>query len=284
MRRSIRQRADRRMSDADEDDEPGVDYRRGRLLIYKYVSDVALRGILNSSRLGFSLPANLNDLFDQPRVERSRFPQSVMTLFDGGKTDEELAQEEDARWGTCAVGSFTRTPDNALMWAHYAAGHRGAVIELDADIAELTVPSLLIPVQFGSIIYMKRPNQSRYGRLRLPTFPKDGEFRLEDYERLQRLFLSKPLSWAYEEEVRAVVRTSDFAVSGRSMDGRWERFELDGRTLWGLRLGSGAVTRVIAGARFEGMDWLRAWAAEHRARVERATPSPDTWDLKFVTA
>ncbi|MBM6577856.1 DUF2971 domain-containing protein [Microvirga sp. SRT01] len=271
------------MSDAAADDELSIGYRQDRPLIYKYVSDVALRGILNSSRLGFSLPADLNDLFDQPRVERSRFPQSIMTLFGSEKTDEELAQEEDARWGTCAVGSFTRTPDNALMWAHYAAGHRGAVIELDADIAELTAPSLLVPVQYGSCIYMKRPNQSRYGRLRLPTFRKDGEFRLEDYERLQRLFLSKPLSWAYEEEVRAVVRTSDFAFSGRSMDGRWERFELDGRTLWGLRLDPGAVTRVIAGARFEGMDWLRAWGAEHRATIERATPSPDTWDLRFVT-
>lgn len=157
------------------------------MLIYKYVSATALCGILGDWRLGFSLPADLNDLFDRPRVERSRFPQSVVTLFDG-KTAEELALEEDADWETCAVGSFTRTPENALMWAHYADGHRGAVLEIDADIAELTHKSLLIPVQFRSVIYLKRPNTSRYGRFRLPTFAKAGEFQIEDYERLQRLF------------------------------------------------------------------------------------------------
>jgi hypothetical protein len=252
------------------------------MLIYKYVSAAALHGILGHGRLGFSLPADLNDLFDRPRVDRSRFPQSVMTLFDGGKTGEELALEEDAHWGTCAVGSFTRTPENALMWAHYADGHRGAVLEIDADIAELTLKSLLIPVQFGSMIYLKRPNISRYGRFRLPTFAKAGEFHMEDYERLQRLFLSKPLSWAYEEEVRAVVETRDFAMSGRSMNGRWERMMLGDRTLWGLKLDPGAVRRVFAGARFAEIDWLQAWGAEHSVAIERATPSPDTWDLEFV--
>lgn len=253
------------------------------MLIYKYVSATALRRILDGRRLGFSLPADLNDLFDRPRVARSPSPQSIMTLFDGLKTSEELAQEEDANWGTCAVGSFTRAPENALMWAHYADGHRGAVLEIDADIAELTSPNLLIPVQFGSVIYLKRPNTSQYGRFRIPTFAKTGEFRMEDYERLQRLFLSKPLSWAYEEEVRAVVKTSDFPASGRSMDGKWERMMPGDRVLWGLRLAPEAIKRVLAGARFTEIDWLRAWGAEHSVAIERAAPSFDTWDLHFVS-
>ena len=252
------------------------------MLIYKYVSAAALRGMLETSRLGFSLPADLNDLFDQPRVDRSRFPPITPTLFRGDRTAEEMASDEDASWGTCAIGSFTRTPGNALMWAHYADGHRGAVIEIDAEVAELTHRSLLVPVQFGSVIYMRRPNFSRYDRHRRPRLRRDEAFDMEDYERLQRLFLSKPLSWAYEEEVRAVVRTRDFAHVGRSMDDRWLRFDLSGRTLWGLRLDPGAVTKVISGARYADGDWLRSWAAGRPVSIERATPSPDNWELDFV--
>lgn len=252
------------------------------MLIYKYVGHKPLREILTGRRLGFSLPTDLNDLFDRPRVERSHFPQSMQSLFGSMKTAEEMAQEEDAVWETCAVGSFTRTPENALMWAHYADGHRGVVLEIDADVAELTCGSLLVPIQFGSVVYLKRPNTSRYGRLRIPTFRQADEFRLEDYERLQRLFLSKPLAWAYEEEIRAVVKASDFAHAGRSMDGRWERMTKEGRTFWGLRLDPGAITRILAGARFADIDWLRTWAAENSVAIERATPSPDTWDVAFV--
>lgn len=253
------------------------------MLIYKYVSHGALKAIIDEMRVGFALPADLNDLFDQPRVDRSRFPQSMQTLFAGDLTNEELASREDAHWASCAVGSFTRTPDNALMWAHYADGHRGAVIEFDADVAGLTSETLLIPVQFGSMVYMKKPNYSRYGRIRVPRFRNGEEDNLEDYERLQRLFLNKPISWAYEEEVRSVVRTDDFATLGRSLDGQWKKLSVNGRTMWGLRLTSGCITRVFAGARFPNIHWLRSWGQVASVPIERATPSPETWDLTFTT-
>ena len=91
------------------------------------------------------------------------------------------------------------------MWAHYADGHSGAVLELDMVKAGFTDEEKnMIPAQFGSVIYSR-------SRQRGPYVSKFGvgvkvggthNFVLEHYEKWQRLFLTKPLDWAYEEEVR----------------------------------------------------------------------------------
>jgi len=103
--------------------------------------------------------------------------------------------------------SLTRTPTNPLMWSHYADQHFGAVIGIDAKRAGFTEEkSNLIPAQYGGVLYAsKRPNdpfvqtpQTGIAVGATHPFPKDH------YEKLQRLFLTKPLCWAYEEEVRVV--------------------------------------------------------------------------------
>lgn len=122
------------------------------MIIYKYVDAATLDLILTSQRVAFTHPRDFNDPFDRPRVSRRPYTFEYHSLFDGRlMTREAQAEEADAAWNSCFVSSFTRTHDNALMWAHYANKHTGAVIEMDAEQAGLMSKELLIPVQFGSV-------------------------------------------------------------------------------------------------------------------------------------
>jgi hypothetical protein len=252
------------------------------LIVYKYVSSNALHSILESNRIGFTRPVDFNDPFDQPRVLRSAFPKGMNTLFGGYMTGEQMAGEADAAWGLSVVASFTRTYDNGLMWSHYADSHRGAVIEINADLARLTSRGLLIPIQFGSVVYTKRPNRETYENSRRIAEIDDGRFDIENYELLQRLFLSKPMSWAYEEEIRAVADIQSQFWNGRvTIDSLWEKIDLADKTIFGLTLPKGSITRVFAGSRFSEIEGLNEQSKLCGFEVMIATPTIETYDLSF---
>jgi hypothetical protein len=261
--------------------------------LYKYVAPDALQQILQSQRMMFSHPADFNDPFDRPRVSRSAYDGEYHSLFTGElMTRERQAKEADAGWAQCAVSSFTRTHDNGLMWAHYADKHKGAVIEFDVEIAGLTSRTFLIPIQFGSVIYMKRPNPDRrlsreFVALR-DQMVRSGEdrFEIDNYEGLQRLFLTKGLAWAYEEEVRVVCEPFRYgwAENGESFLGDWKRIPKDDGSfgyLW--RLAPRSISRVFAGLRFGNLGQLREQAAVGGFELMRPDLAPhDDYELHFL--
>jgi Protein of unknown function (DUF2971) len=251
------------------------------MIIYKYVDAHTLDLILQSKRIMFTHPADFNDPFDRPRVSRADFSFEYYELFTNEwMTGEMQAEQADKAWGRCAVSSFTRTYDNALMWAHYADKHKGAVLEINAEVAGFTNKSFLIPAQFGSVIYMKRPHPDP-GSVRdaaatsNPMLSSDDRFNIENYEGLQRLFLTKGLSWAYEEEVRVVCdafyrRWDD---NDESLEGLWKRMAKgDGNLGYGWRLQPGSITRVFAGLRYDALDLLCEQALSGGFQIMR----PDT--------
>ena len=256
------------------------------MIIYKYVDAKTLDDILSSNRVGFSHPRDFNDPFDRPRVSRQTYGSEYRSLFDGRlMTREVQAEEADAAWNECAVSSFTRTHDNSLMWAHYANKHTGAVIEIDAEKAGLMSKYLLIPVQFGSVVYMKRPvpdpgiarglSAMRQGVI------KSGEnrFDIENYAGLQRLFLTKALSWAYEEEARVVCDSFRYGwdEKNESMGGLWNKFiKGDGSIGYGMRMSPGSVTRVFAGLRYKELDGLRRRAEKLQFQIMRPVDQSST--------
>ena len=252
------------------------------MLIYKYVDANTLSLILQHNRIMFTHPADFNDPFDRPRVSREAYPSEYHSLITGElMTPEMQAEQADIAWGQCAVSSFTRTHDNALMWAHYADKHKGAVLEIDGEVAGFTSKGFLIPAQFGSVIYMKRPSPDP-GPARGPTAKSprivradESRFEIENYERLQRLFLTKGLSWAYEEEVRVVSEAFRYRWNENDeyATGSWKRIvKTDGSLGYGWRLKLGSVTRVFAGLRYQALDQLRAQALSGGFQIMR----PDT--------
>lgn len=238
--------------------------------IYKYVDARTLDLILQTRRIMFTHPADFNDPFDRPRVPRSGYDFEYISLIgDELMTRERQASEADEAWGKCAVSSFTRAHDNALMWAHYADKHRGAVIEIDTEEAGFTSKHFLIPAQFGSVIYMKRPNpepEPARGlsalRARQITSGED-RFQIDNYAGLQRLFLTKGLPWAYEEEVRVVCGAfhHGWNADNESIDGSWKKIvKVDGSVGYGWRIRSSAITKVFVGMRYSVLDQLHEQA------------------------
>ena len=146
-------------------------------------------------------------------------------------------------WETnCAVLSLTRSAANALMWAHYADSHRGVVLEIDAVAAGFAdLATNFIPAHFRSVIYTKRFNDGPYlskfeGGV---TVGQTHHFVLEHYEKWQRLFLTKPLDWAYEEEVRVV----------KCVHGVVSVDQVGGAPLYRFDVPPQAITALIGGVR-----------------------------------
>lgn len=214
--------------------------------LYKYMSLASLKAVLEHNTVGFSLPKDLNDPFDYPT------PPDVRDYGIFGSLTASLKGGTWARYmGVC---SMTRTATNSLMWAHYADKHRGAVVELDMGTAGfLDTDTNAIPAHFGSVIYLNNPNMSQYAGA--PTSSPGvvvGElydFRVDYYQQLQRLFLSKPLCWAYEEEVRVVKCLRD--VDGDNPKNASGSFTVvrreDGSSMHAFHLPEGSVTQIRFG-------------------------------------
>lgn len=213
--------------------------------LYKYVGMDALKAILSSNTLGFSKPIYLNDPFDQPNGP---------DVPDYGVLGSLSASVKNHAWANnTVVCSLTRTVKNALMWAHYADSHKGAALEIDAAACGLfDVETNLIPAHLGSVIYVREPDLDQYVTKpdRPVTVGRETEFRLDRYEQLQRTFLTKPLDWAYEEEVRVVKGVHDLK-DGIGASGRFSVIPVGGRKLHALHIPAGAITNVYLGMRVE---------------------------------
>lgn len=89
------------------------------------------------------------------------------------------------------------------MWAHCADKLQSMVIGIDVEAAGLTDEKTnLIPAQFGSVIYVSRWVTGPFTRQPTTSLAVGApyHFPVEHYEKFQRVFLHKPLTWAYEEE------------------------------------------------------------------------------------
>jgi len=214
--------------------------------LFKYMSLESLKAVLEHNTLGFSLPSYLNDPFDWP------MPPDVL---DYGIFADLTAVMKGHIWAKyMGICSLTRTATNPLMWAHYGDKHRGAVIQIEADAAGfMQVEKNVVPAHLGSVIYLNQPNMSQYAGLggTAPgvTVGELFEFRLDYYQQLQRLFLSKPLCWAYEEEVRVVkcLRYLDSSES-ENASGQFSVVQrADGSAMHAYHLPKGSIAGIFFG-------------------------------------
>ena len=222
------------------------------MILYKYTSLATARRILTSTQIGFSRPGFFNDPFDKPVATPVSTEDPISGMFaDVG------AQIKGHIWEKkTAILSLTRSPTNALMWAHYGDGHRGAVLEINADVAGFTdVGSNMIPAQFGSVIYSRsRPIGPHFSTFTEPVVVGETHhFVLSHYEKWQRLFLTKPLEWAHEEEVRVAKCLNGLDSSGSSSNesGNCTIVDVDGRPLHCFEFLKNAIARVFVGARVD---------------------------------
>lgn len=217
--------------------------------LYKYVSMDAALQIARSNTIGFSRPEFFNDPFDLPLVSLEPTSNPIEKAFARVR-----AEGKSFIWRqNTAILSLTRTPTNPLMWAHYADAHRGVAIGIDTSVAGLCeVTSNMIPAHYGSVIYTRRrPGGPFQSAFREPVIVGEMFHFVEShYEKWQRLFLVKPIDWAYEEEVRVVKCIR--GVSGnecQSKSGTFSVIKTSGRELHAFHLPQDAIVEMYVGIR-----------------------------------
>ncbi|PDS54539.1 hypothetical protein CO663_34725 [Rhizobium anhuiense] len=219
------------------------------MILYKYMPFTIGESVVRNNTILFSQPRHFNDPFDMPAYPDEATADPLSAIFAGLRT-----MVKNQAWAdNSGILSLTRTPVNALMWAHYAEQHHGIVIGIDVATACLTdETSNFIPAQFGSVIYASRRETSDFA-----TRPSTGiavgathHFPVDHYEKLQRVFLRKPLYWAYEEEVRVVKCLK--GISGAlaaTPSGSFELSSTSARDLHLYKLPEGSIRELYIGIR-----------------------------------
>ena len=219
------------------------------MILYKYTLLDTAEQVLDSAHIGFSRPSFFNDPFDKPVATLGPYENPIEGMFSGIR-----AQIKSQIWEkNTAILSLTRSPTNPVMWAHYSKGHRGTVLEIDTHAAGFTdIKTNMIPAQFGSVIYSRSRPTGPY----FSTFNEGIEvggthhFVLSHFEKWQRLFLTKPLEWAYEEEVRIVKCLKGLESQGSSTNesGNCTIKMIDDRPLHCFEFPRQAITKLYVGA------------------------------------
>jgi hypothetical protein len=219
------------------------------MILYKYASFDDGKKILESGSVRFTQPKFFNDPFDLPS-----YPEEESANPTGGIFAKLHIMGKNLIWrDNTGILSLTRTPTNPLMWAHYADKHRGMVIGIDAFAAGLTDETAnLIPAQYGSVIYVsQRQDQPFISKPQSPlAVGSTYHFPHDHYEKLQRLFLHKPLCWSYEEEVRVVKCLKGISKgSSDTPSGHFDLITDGGRELHLYSLPSRSIVELYIGFR-----------------------------------
>ena len=233
------------------------------MILYKYVPFAIGEKILEHQSVLFSSPKTFNDPFDTPYYPEEPTDDSSSAIFARLR-----AIGKNYVWAeNTGILSLTRTPTNGLMWAHYADSHQGMVIGFDAGSAGFTdEASNLIPAQFGSVIYVSRRDTGPFASK--PKTPLGvgitHPFPADHYEKLQRVFLHKPLIWSYEEEVRVLKSLEGIDEDGaQTPSGTFSVIATRDRRLHLYQLPQGSIREVYFGMR---ADLGRAEAIAHRLK------------------
>jgi len=141
-------------------------YKYRSLKNFKYFVDIIL-----NNRLHAASYFDLND------------PMEGHYLYSSGGLTKELIRKIKDKKDQLSICSLSRTKENALMWAHYADGHRGVVIGVEVDRERYD----LCPVLYVG-----------------PSFVQRTEINTP-IETAKRILSHKHDAWVYEEEERIFV-------------------------------------------------------------------------------
>lgn len=216
------------------------------MILYKYVPYDAGRKIIARNSIGFARASDFNDPFEMTGYPRESAADPVLQLFAKIRADAK----RDIWVRNSAILSLTRCPLNPLMWAHYAESHRGFVIGFGTNVSGFTsTDANLLPAQFGSIIYTGQKPKSQLVTSAEMKVGGEFSYRPDILEKLQRLFLHKPLCWSYEEEVRIVKCINGIEQDNKLPSGSFTILPLGERKLYLIALPDDAIREMYLGVR-----------------------------------
>lgn len=254
------------------------------MILYKYTPYDSGRKIISGNSIGFASPESFNDPFEVTGYPREMAPDPISRAF----ADIRSYVKRHAWLQAAAVLSLTRSPLNPLMWAHYADAHRGFVIGFDVHKCGFTsTDTNLLPAQYGSVIYTQNRPTFDLVSTSLMEVGREFSYRPDLLEKLQRLFLYKPLCWSYEEEVRVVKCVAGIEQERRLPSGTFTVVSGRHADLYTLPVPEGAITDVFLGMRTPlapRAEWLTFQAEllerHPRARLRRCVVSTEEWTIE----
>lgn len=221
---------------------------------YKYLPDMkGIRGVVENGTIKFSHPSEFNDPFDcMPASKFGSFKElkkSNPRLYEfwaaqsGSPAQRLMGMEQSKRvlqekiesgellrrlLEQASVLALSKIPDSILMWSHYAAFHKGAVVEFKIPIHDR-------PVNMNTLYRELIAFDVDYTKSR-PTMLYDGS-PANGEEVLRQLFLAKSDHWSYEQESRVIKRIGGGGIFEYNHD---------------------LLHSVIVGAKSENFDEIRA--------------------------
>lgn len=162
--------------------------------LYKYLGPDVLNLALSTKgecQFKCSYPKDFNDPYELfLTVDFQQDPDLLATYRD---TIGELPQLPT----TC----FSKSPIVIPMWAHYANGHRGVVVEIDEEILQQKMPD----VSLGDVDYCEGPSDGLLDLLVRASRIKKARYHFLLHQGVfSSAYFSKLKCWSYEEEKRLI--------------------------------------------------------------------------------
>ena len=170
--------------------------------LYKYYSLSGIESAIKDNTLKWSLLTEVNDPFE---AIPAGWDKTAVKQCVPGCQDEDLARldaifdAKDVKESISQITSlvsFSESPKNILMWAHYAEKFTGACLEFNTEIIQREIDCL------EQVRYAKAEEE----RKRIPLPHDNLGDNNPEYQKRVREFLSfKANEWTYEKEWRLIV-------------------------------------------------------------------------------
>lgn len=159
-----------------------------------------------------------------PRLSRDQFEEEFRETIDESLANmrnlDNFNEEIRKFLATNKVLCLTETPDNILMWAHYAESHKGIVLRLRSIPENDSIFGIAKPVQYVD----KLPDLMSEDKI---IALLSGSGRVSETVMMEKLIYTKSADWKYEREWR-ISAGDGWNKSDPFEDIKFGREELDG--------------------------------------------------------
>ncbi len=241
--------------------------------LYKYVPPERI-DIVRDLRVRFTPPGYLSDPFECRLAFPSPSVETATASSHRPRADEDelihlWRRMASMEWGILCL---TKRCDNLVMWAHYAAAHRGFLLEFDPENPFFSKTSVWhLDWKWMEEMPLAHPG---FGNLRDVEYSADRpSSNNEDEIPLTSFFVKSP-HWAYEEEVRMVMPLSDADFKSEK---DLHLFQFLADALTGVILGAGVKPELV-----KELKAILATDTLRHVNLRRASLSLRMFALDFV--
>ncbi|RBP85195.1 DUF2971 domain-containing protein [Marinomonas rhizomae] len=167
--------------------------------LYKYLSKSVSPKFLEDPWLRITPRSGLNDPFEVSITETTTQSLGQLAIAHNNPLGNGFARKLSEFMDGHGVISLTESPDNLLMWSHYAEDHQGIVIELDID--------KLDPFQLFNVAHIATSSDAMFDKVNYrKKRPYNGSFMATSVQEISKhYYLTKSDEWMYEKEWRYII-------------------------------------------------------------------------------